>query len=169
MQASTGDFNQYTSDKYPDRTQLISPKDNNLLTSITIRLNFFLLAVIIGVVVSLATVALIESIALVQRVGYGDGSEERFASIAAAQPWWRLLLVPLIGGLIVGLLIQTLPGRRYHGIADVMEACAFNSGRMGVRSGLAAALAAAVSLGSGAPLGREGPVSYTHLTLPTKA
>ncbi len=141
------------------------PKDNNLLTTITTRLIFFLLAMIIGVVVSLATVALIESIALVQRVGYGDGSEARFASIAAAQPWWRLLLVPLLGGLIVGLLIQTLPGRRYHGIADVMEACAFNSGRMGVRSGLTAALAAAVSLGSGAPLGREGPAVHIGASL----
>ncbi len=109
---------------------------------------------------SLATVALIEAIALVQLIGYGDGSEERFASIAASQPWWKLLLVPMVGGLIVGLLIQTLPGKRYHGIADVMEACAFNSGRMGVRSGVSAAIAAAVSLGVGAPLGREGPAVH---------
>ena len=118
------------------------------------------MAAAIGVVVSLATVALIEAIALVQLIGYGDGSEERFASIAASQPWWKLLLVPMVGGLIVGLLIQTLPGKRYHGIADVMEACAFNSGRMGVRSGVSAAIAAAVSLGSGAPLGREGPAVH---------
>jgi len=117
-------------------------------------------AAAIGVVVSLATVALIEGIALVQLIGYGDGSEERFASIAASQPWWKLLLVPMVGGLIVGLLIQTLPGKRYHGIADVMEACAFNSGRMGVRSGVSAAIAAAVSLGVGAPLGREGPAVH---------
>jgi len=69
----------------------------------------------------------------------------------------------MVGGLIVGLLIQTLPGKRYHGIADVMEACAFNSGRMGVRSGVSAAIAAAVSLGVGAPLGREGPAVQTSV------
>ena len=121
---------------------------------------FFLLAGFIGVVVALATVGLIELISLVQWLSYGEGSEERFARIAAEQPWWRLLLVPLIGGILVGIIINYLPGRRYHGISDVMEACAFNSGRMGVRSGLGAALAAAISLGVGAPLGREGPAVH---------
>lgn len=124
------------------------------------RLVFFLLAGMIGVLVSLATVLLIEAISLVQWIGFGEGSEARFASIAAAQPWWRLLLVPLFAGLIVGIIINTLPGKRYHGIADVMEACAFNSGRMGVRSGVSAAIAASVSLGAGAPLGREGPAVH---------
>jgi len=70
------------------------------------------------------------------------------------------MLVPLVGGLMVGIIINLLPSRRYHGIADVMEACAFNSGRMGVRSGVMAAIAAALSLGSGAPLGREGPAVH---------
>ena len=41
-----------------------------------------------------------------------------------------------------------------------MEACALNSGRMSVRSGITAALAAGVSLGAGAPLGREGPAVH---------
>jgi len=124
------------------------------------RLVFFLLAALVGMVVSLATVVLIEAIAFVQLLGYGARSEAQFASIAAEQPWWKLMLVPLVGGLIVGLIINLLPSRRYHGIADVMEACAFNSGRMGVRSGVMAAVAAAVSLGSGAPLGREGPAVH---------
>lgn len=121
---------------------------------------FFLLAALIGVLVSLATVVLIEAISLVQWIGYGERSEAQYASIAAAQPWWRLLLVPLFAGLLVGIIVNTLPGQRYHGIADVMEACAFNSGRMGVRSGISAAIAAAVSLGAGAPLGREGPAVH---------
>ncbi len=124
------------------------------------RLVFFLLAAIIGVVVALATILLIELILLVQWFSYSGRSESQFATIAAQQPWWRLLLAPMVGGLIVGFIIHTLPAKRYHGIADVMEACAFNSGRMGVRSGLSAALAAAVSLGVGAPLGREGPAVH---------
>ena len=130
------------------------------VTLLKTRLVFFLLAGMIGVLVSLATVLLIEAISLVQWIGFGEGSETRFASIAASQPWWRLLLVPLFAGLIVGIIINTLPGKRYHGISDVMEACAFNSGRMGVRSGISAAIAASVSLGAGAPLGREGPAVH---------
>jgi len=129
-------------------------------SSLSGRLVFFLLAGVIGMVVSLATVLLIEAISFVQLLGYGARSEAQFASIAAEQPWWRLMLVPLLGGLLVGVIINFLPSRRYHGIADVMEACAFNSGRMGVRSGVMAAIAAAVSLGSGAPLGREGPAVH---------
>ena len=129
-------------------------------SSLPARLVFFLLAALIGIAVSFATVLLIEAISFVQLIGYGARSESQFASIAAQQPWWRLMLVPLVGGLMVGIIINLLPSRRYHGIADVMEACAFNSGRMGVRSGVMAAIAAALSLGSGAPLGREGPAVH---------
>ena len=108
----------------------------------------------------LATFGLIELILAVQWLGYGSASETHYASIIAAQPAWRVVLVPTIGGLLVGLLVERLPGKRYHGIADVMEACALNSARMPVRSGVAAALAAGVSLGVGAPLGREGPAVH---------
>ena len=66
---------------------------------------------------------------------------------------------------MVGLLVQRVPGKRYHGIADVMEACALNSARMPTRSDWYAALAAAVSLGSGAPLGREGPAVHLGASL----
>ena len=121
---------------------------------------FFGLAALIGAVVGLATFGLIELILLVQRLGYGAASEVRYASIVAAQPAWRVIAVPTVGGLLVGLLVERLPGKRYHGIADVMEACALNSARMPARSGVAAALAAGVSLGVGAPLGREGPAVH---------
>jgi CIC family chloride channel protein len=124
------------------------------------RLVFFLLAAVTGGLVGLATLGLIKLVLLVQWLGYGSASEIRFASIAAAQPAWQVVLVPAIGGLLVGLLMQWLPGKRYHGIADVMEACALNSARMPARSGLSAALAASVSLGVGAPLGREGPAVH---------
>jgi len=124
------------------------------------RIAFFLFAAMIGMVVGLATVALIELISVVQWIGYGERSEARFAEIAASTPTWRVVLTPLLGGLVVGITLHMLPGRRYHGIADVMEACAFNSGRMGARSGIGAAFAASVSLGVGAPLGREGPAVH---------
>lgn len=124
------------------------------------RILFFVFAAFIGGVVGLATVGLIHLILLVQVIGFGEGSEMRFAQIAGALPAWRVILVPTVGGLLVGLLIEWLPGKRYHGIADVMEACALNSARMSVRSGIGAAIAAALSIGVGAPLGREGPAVH---------
>jgi len=134
------------------RDTLQSPLHNRIL--------FFVFAAVIGGVVGIATVGLIHLILLVQRLGYGQASEIRFAQIAADLPAWHVILVPTVGGLLVGLLMQWLPGKRYHGIADVMEACALNSARMSVRSGIGAALAAAMSIGVGAPLGREGPAVH---------
>jgi len=119
----------------------------------------------VGGVVGLAIVGLIKLILLVQWIGFGDASEFRFAEIVASTPWWQTVLVPTVGGLVVGLIIRQLPERRYHGIADVMEACALNSARMQVRSGITAALAAACSLGVGAPLGREGPAVHIGASL----
>lgn len=124
------------------------------------RFAFFALAAVSGAAVGAITLLLILLIQLVQFIGFGEASEVRYTQIVAAQPAWRILLVPTLGGLVVGLLFTRMPGSRYHGIADVMEACALNSARMPTRSDLYAALAAAVSLGTGAPLGREGPAVH---------
>lgn len=131
-----------------------------LATHLGKRLAFFVLAALIGAVVGFSTLALIKLVSVFQYIGYGAASEIRYSQIIAARPAWQIILVPALGGLILGILMQYLPGRRYHGIADVMEACALNSARMPVRSGLGAGLGAALSLGVGAPLGREGPAVH---------
>lgn len=100
-----------------------------------------------------------------QRIGFGTGDERELSAAVAALPAWRVVFVTTVGGLVVGTLLQFVPGRRYHGIADVMEACALNSARMPIRSGLGAALAAGISLGIGAPLGREGPAVHIGASL----
>jgi len=46
-----------------------------------------------------------------------------------------------------------------------MEACALRGGRMDARSGLGAAAAAAISVGSGASVGREGPAVHIGASL----
>lgn len=139
------------------RESLQSPLANRIL--------FFVFAAIIGGVVGMATLGLIHLILFVQWIGFGEASEFRFAQIASELPAWRVVLVPTVGGLLVGLLMEWLPGKRYHGIADVMEACALNSARMSARSGIGAAVAAALSIGVGAPLGREGPAVHIGASL----
>ena len=124
------------------------------------RLTYFVLAALIGVVVGFSTLALIKLVLFFQYLGFGEASEIRYNQILAARPAWQIILVPALGGLVLGILMQFLPGQRYHGIADVMEACAMNSARMPARSGIGAGIAAALSLGVGAPLGREGPAVH---------
>ncbi|MGB0865880.1 MAG: chloride channel protein [Granulosicoccaceae bacterium] len=128
-------------------------------------LRLFVVALLMGVVVGLSTVWLIEAVALVQHVLLGNASEKWLATLIEQTPTWRVVLAPLLGGLVVGVLLSYLPGNRYHGIADVMEACALRGGRMDARSGLGAAAAAAVSIGSGASVGREGPAVHIGASL----
>lgn len=124
------------------------------------RVRLFAAALLIGVLVAFSTALLIWTISAVQAWLFGSGDERTFASTLAQASWWRVLWVPAVGGLCVGLLIYVLPGRRYHGIADVMEACSLRGGRMDVRSGVFAAAAAVASLGVGASVGREGPAVH---------
>ena len=129
------------------------------------RLVFFAFAAAVGAVVGLATLALIAFVGFVQGIGFGTDDEGALSAAVAALPPWRVVLVTTLGGLVVGTLLHFVPGRRYHGIADVMEACALNSARMPIKSGLGAALAAGISLGVGAPLGREGPAVHIGASL----
>ena len=119
-----------------------------------------LLSVVIGLAAGLAAVAFRFLIDLVQQISFGFGGE-RVASLAAELPWWQVLIVPALGGLVVGLFVyRFLPGRRPHGVAQVIEANALKGGRMSLPVGVNAALASAVSIGAGASVGREGPVVH---------
>ena len=86
---------------------------------------------------------------------------EQVVSHAAEQPWWRILLAPTLGGLVVGLAIHFfMPNRRPQAVADVIEASALHGGRMKLSNGVKAALISAGSIGAGASVGREGPVVH---------
>ncbi len=123
------------------------------------------LALIAGSLAGLAVVAFRELISLVQMLLYGSGSERLF-SYADAVAWWQILLAPVGGGLVVGGLVHfLLPGRRPEGVADVIESSALKGGRMSLNAGLASAAASAISIGTGASVGREGPAVHLGASL----
>ena len=125
----------------------------------------FGLGIVIGAVAAGAAIAFRDLIGLIQFAGFGSLSE-RLYTVAGQLPWWQILLVPTLGGLMVGLLIHFyMPDRRPRGVPDVMEAAALHGGRMGFRTGMVAALASMVSIGCGASVGREGPVVHLGATL----
>ena len=71
---------------------------------------------------------------------------------------WTLALIPVIGGLAVGLFNHYfLKEEKVHGTAAVMQSVALSGGRLPYQSAPAKAAAAALSLGSGASVGPEDP------------
>ncbi len=71
---------------------------------------------------------------------------------------WNVLLIPILGGLLVGLLAWRFIGReKTHGVASVIEAVALRGGRLPYQKLLPKALASAISIGFGASVGPEDP------------
>jgi CIC family chloride channel protein len=74
-------------------------------------------------------------------------------------PRWKILLVPGIGGLVVGLITTFLVAEaKGHGVPEVIKAVALNGGKIRGRVALAKTIASAVTIGSGGSAGREGPI-----------
>ncbi|MCB0106218.1 MAG: chloride channel protein, partial [Caldilineaceae bacterium] len=83
---------------------------------------------------------------------------EQLGEVLAEQAFWLILFVPLIGGIIVGLIGQHLIGEeRHHGVAGIMESVALAGGRLRYRRIPAKTAAAALSIGAGASVGPEDP------------
>ena len=119
-----------------------------------------ILAMIVGVATGGAVIVFREGIGFVQALFFGSGTE-RLWKHADSMAWWRLLLAPAAGGLIVGLMIHYLmSGRRPHTVADAIEASALRAGRMSPKDGIWAMIISAISIGCGASVGREGPAVH---------
>ena len=71
---------------------------------------------------------------------------------------WMIALVPVVGGLVVGLVVHYLIGdQKLHGTAGIMEAVALAGGRLRYQKAPVKTLAAVLSIGSGASVGPEDP------------
>jgi CIC family chloride channel protein len=79
----------------------------------------------------------------------------------AGKHWW-LVLMPVAGGLLVGLIARYMTPRvRGHGMPEAVETIVFNRGRVQPRVAIWKPIATAISIGSGGPFGAEGPVIIT--------
>ncbi|MDH3211110.1 MAG: chloride channel protein [Myxococcales bacterium] len=80
-------------------------------------------------------------------------------AVANGIEWYWRLLLPAIGGLIVGPLIYVFAREaKGHGVPEVMAAVALRGGVIRRRVVAVKALASAICIGSGGSVGREGPI-----------
>jgi H+/Cl- antiporter ClcA len=121
-----------------------------------------LLAIFIGVVASYVALVLLKLIALFTNLFFF----QRWTTAAVSPASNRLggweLLVPVAGGLIVGLMARYGSDRiRGHGIPEAIEAILLRGGKVEPKVALLKPLSAAISIGSGGPFGAEGPIIMT--------
>ena len=112
------------------------------------------LAAIVGAVTGLGAVAFIEIISLCQRLFFDEGARA-FSGLGG----WYVLVLPVLGGLVVGPLVHFLaPEARGHGVPEVMTAMETRGGRIRPVVILVKTVASALTIGSGGSVGREGPI-----------
>ncbi len=123
-------------------------------------LSFTLLAVVAGALAAYGALGFLFLIGAVQTVFFGFEHGKVYSTVPTL-PWWRIVLAPALGGLLVGLIVwRWMPGRRTYGPADAMRALHEENGRMPIGVGLGSAAVSALSIGAGASVGRYGPAVH---------
>ncbi|MBV8636199.1 MAG: chloride channel protein [Burkholderiaceae bacterium] len=73
-----------------------------------------------------------------------------------------VIILPVIGGLIIGLIARYgSPQIRGHGIPEAIEAILFGKSKMSPKVAILKPLSSGIAIGSGGPFGAEGPIIMT--------
>jgi chloride channel protein, CIC family len=124
------------------------------------QIQFWLIALLIGILSGVAALLFRAGIDVLQAALYG-ADDRAILDVAGALPRYALVAIPAAGGLIVGLILHRFtPDGRVRAVADVIEGAALHRGRVETREGLASAAASLITLGTGGSSGREGPVVH---------
>jgi H+/Cl- antiporter ClcA len=120
------------------------------------------LAIVVAAAAGLVAQVLIRLIGLITNLSFYGRFSTSFASPAGNHLGWWVLLVPVAGGLVVGVLARYgSAGIRGHGIPEAMEQVLTNQSRIPARLTLLKPISAAIAIGTGGPFGAEGPIIAT--------
>ncbi|MFY9246504.1 MAG: chloride channel protein [Roseicyclus sp.] len=133
------------------------------------QIQFWLIALLIGIAAGFAALLFRKGISWLQEALYGVDDVRLMHSFAESLPWYMILLIPVAGGLVVGVILHVFtPDGRARSVADVIEGAALADGRVEQKAGIASAFASLITLGSGGSSGREGPVVHLAAVIASK-
>ncbi len=120
------------------------------------------LAIVIGVIGAGVSLALLDMIGFVTNLLYYQRLSVHLVSPYANTLGPIAVLIPIGGGLIVGLMARFGSEQiRGHGIPEAMERILINGSRVDPRLAVLKPISSAISIGSGGPFGAEGPIILT--------
>jgi CIC family chloride channel protein len=119
-------------------------------------------SIALAIVTGFVAQALVGIIGLVTNISFYGRFSTSFVSPAGNRLGWLVIFVPVIGGIIVGVMARFGSSAiRGHGIPEAMEQVLTNESRIPARITFLKPLSAAVSIGTGGPFGAEGPIIAT--------
>jgi CIC family chloride channel protein len=142
-------------------TQVTEPADIDLARPTSL-LWVCVLALVVGIVTGIGAVVFRGLIGLVHNVMFlGQLSFAYDSSLFTPPPPWGplIILVPVIGAIGVTFIVSNFaPEAKGHGVPEVMDAIYYGRGIIRPVVAVAKSLASALAIGTGAAVGREGPI-----------
>ena len=139
-----------------ERIQPKKPQDKKRLFTISY------LAVLIAVCISFIAKGLVYLINLITNLSFFKSFSIQYSSPADNTYGLFVILIPAIGGLLVGLMaLYGSKAIRGHGIPEAMEQILTNQSRIKPSITFLKPLSSAISIGTGGPFGAEGPIIAT--------
>lgn len=121
-----------------------------------------LLAAVVGLLAGFLAFVLYKLIAVLSNLTYYHQFSFVFKSPRETHLGWWIILMPVLGGIIVGLM-EKYGSRKIegHGIPEAMEAVLVSESRIEGKVAVLKPLSAAIAIGTGGPFGAEGPIIQT--------
>jgi chloride channel protein, CIC family len=120
------------------------------------------MALVIGFIGAYVALVLLRLIGLFTNLFFFQRWDTALVSPAGHHLGPFVILVPVVGALIIGLMARYGSERiRGHGIPEAIEAILINGSRIEPRVAILKPISSAISIGSGGPFGAEGPIIMT--------
>ena len=144
----------------------MSEADDSTEGPVRFRLGFIsLLASLVGIISGFVAFLLYNLIGFFTNLAFYGVWSFHFRSAVENQLGAWVIIVPVIGGLIIGVMAKYgSPKIRGHGIPEAMEAVLTSKSRIEAKVAILKPISAAIGIGTGGPFGAEGPIlSLIHI------